>query len=614
MFNIPKHLQQISGAKHTHLIFKSAKSKVGLPVRVNWHQLTYGLQIASHKVLNHKNDAALFSPWSPKDGQSGRTKDCPESTALLVFDLDKVDCMDPQVISDWCAPYANFVHTTYSHGVAEKGCFRIYIPLNQSIPIKDYQKNHEFVLNSLPNIKSRIDLSSSDIARCFFMPSCPSETKSLAKYVMCFSGIYAPTIYEDLTSNLSNIINELLPPPAANQGSRNTNLASYAGKAYANGMTPQNFIYEAMRWGSNCQPPMEPNEIHSVINSMWQTHIRNNSAPILSKNIPAKFLRSADEIKNDPPLEWIVRGILPSNGIGAIYGAPSSGKTFLALDLAIAIARGNHWFGNPTIKKSVAYVALEGSHGIRQRILAWEKSNSTAAPKILNFVTTSVSVEDEFAWKTLSNEIFTTLGSGAVVFIDTLNRASPTADENTSASMGRIIESAKYMAGVIGGFVMFVHHAGKDAGKGLRGHSSLLAALDTVIRVNCTNNQRTWSIEKSKDSEIGICNAFELKTIELGSKDIWGIPHTSCTVTQGILKPLSKPISGKHQQKVMAVIAEMLLNEPLKKIALTDLEKNVAGRLETGDPKRVNERAKTAVASLVESGHLIVTNGYITPS
>jgi KaiC/GvpD/RAD55 family RecA-like ATPase len=359
---------------------------------------------------------------------------------------------------------------------------------------------------------------------------------------------------------------------------------------------------------------MDSEEVHSVVNSMWQTHTRNNPASMPNKSRPTKFLRSAEDLRNDPPLEWTVRGVLPNNGIGAIYGAPSSGKTFLALDLAFAIATGKHWFGNPTLLRPVAYVALEGSHGIRQRMAAWEKSNSITTPNNLYFVTTSVSVEDEIAWRSLSKEIASTLGAGAIVFIDTLNRASPTADENTSASMGKIIEAAKYMANAINGFVMFVHHAGKDAGKGLRGHSSLLAALDTVIKVSSSANQRVWSIEKSKDSEIGICNAFELKTVVLGSEDMWGIAHTSCTVSQGILKPQSKPIKGKNQQQVINVLTEMLLDDSPEAITHSDLEIEVAKALHIEDPKRAKERAKQAIASLVDSGRLLLTNGSITPN
>jgi hypothetical protein len=608
IFNIPNHLQKLSGSKNDHLIFKSANSKIGTPVRLNWHELTYNLQSACHKVSPNKLDVELFSPWSPLENSFGRTKDCVESTALLAFDLDKIDIMDIEKISEWCLPYASFAHTTYSHGIDGKGCFRVYIPLENSIPIDQYQATHSKILETLPDIKSRIDLSSGDSARCFFMPSCPPETKELARYKICFSEIYAPTTLNiTITSNdLSNVA-----PPNQKQGNRNNGLASYAGKAYAMGKTIDEFLPEAINWGLECDPPLDMTEIKSVASSMWQTHLRNNPPLTATKAI---YLRSADDLKKDPPLEWVVRGVLPSNGMGAIYGQPSSGKTFLALDLAFAIATGKHWFGNPTIQRPVAYVALEGSHGIRQRMAAWEKSNSTTTPKNLYFVTASVSVEDELAWRALSKEIGSTLGAGAIVFIDTLNRASPTADENTSASMGKIIEAAKYMANVINGFVMFVHHAGKDSQKGLRGHSSLLAALDTVIKVSSAANQRVWSIEKSKDSQIGICNAFELKTVELGSEDIWGIAHTSCTVSQDILKPQSKPIKGKNQQQVINVLTDLLLDDSSQEITQTDLEIKVAKNLDIDNPKRAKERAKQAIASLVDSGHLLLTNGSVTPN
>lgn len=613
MHSIPTHLQKVAGIKKQHLIFSTAKAKTGFPVTINWNQFTYSMQMSCHKIINDKLDSELFSPWSPKEASLGRTKDCVDSTSLIAFDLDKIDTMDVELVSSWCSPYANFAHTTFSHGIQGKGCFRVYIPLKNPIPIDDYQSIHAGILETIPEIKSRVDLSSSDIARCFFMPSCPKETENLASFAISFSEIYASPITKFI-NRYDNQANLSFAPPPALEGNRNNLLASYAGKAYVTGLTPQGFITEALQWGAECQPPMDSGEVHSVVNSMWQTHSRNNPASVLNSSKPTKFLRTAEDLRNDPPLEWTVRGVLPNNGIGAIYGAPSSGKTFLALDLAFAIATGKNWFGNPTMQRPVAYVALEGSHGIRQRMAAWEISNSITTPKNLYFITASVSVEDDLAWRALSKEISSTLGDGAIVFIDTLNRASPTADENTSASMGRIIEAAKYMANSINGFVMFVHHAGKDSQKGLRGHSSLLAALDTVIKVSSASNQRVWAIEKSKDSEIGICNAFELKTVELGSEDTWGITHTSCTVSQGILKPQPKPIKGKHQQQVINVLTDLLLGDSSEVITQTDLEIKVAKNLDIDNPKRAKERAKIAVASLLDSGHLLRTNGGITPN
>jgi hypothetical protein len=141
-----------------------------------------------------------------------------------------------------------------------------------------------------------------------------------------------------------------------------------------------------------------------------------------------------------------------------------------------------------------------------------------------------------------------------------------------------------------------------------------LAALDTVIKVTNSNNQRIWAIEKSKDSETGICCAFELETIELDSQDSWGITHTSCVVNQGILKPKSKPVTGKNQKSVMAALLELQLELGTQEITLDNLINKVAGILELSDPKRGPERSKSAVKSLIESGHLNVANGYVKPN
>jgi hypothetical protein len=38
-------------------------------------------------------------------------------------------------------------------------------------------------------------------------------------------------------------------------------------------------------------------------------------------------------------------GILPSEGLAAMYGPSGSGKSFLAFDLGVSITEGSDWFG-----------------------------------------------------------------------------------------------------------------------------------------------------------------------------------------------------------------------------------------------------------------------------
>jgi hypothetical protein len=49
-------------------------------------------------------------------------------------------------------------------------------------------------------------------------------------------------------------------------------------------------------------------------------------------------LLSAAEVANRPPMEWLVRGMLPAQGLAAMYGASGSGRSVLMLDLCAAVA------------------------------------------------------------------------------------------------------------------------------------------------------------------------------------------------------------------------------------------------------------------------------------
>ena len=49
--------------------------------------------------------------------------------------------------------------------------------------------------------------------------------------------------------------------------------------------------------------------------------------------------------------------------------------------------------------------------------------------------------------------------------------------------------------------VLVVHHTGKDAKKGERGHTALRAAADTILRLSKKNSALTLKCEKQKDAE-----------------------------------------------------------------------------------------------------------------
>lgn len=86
---------------------------------------------------------------------------------------------------------------------------------------------------------------------------------------------------------------------------------------------------------------------------------------------PRFKLLTAAVIAALPPMEWRIRGVLPKTGIGAVYGLPGCGKSFLALDTLGAIAAGRAWFSHAVTPAPCVYLGLEGEAGVGQRIQAY---------------------------------------------------------------------------------------------------------------------------------------------------------------------------------------------------------------------------------------------------
>lgn len=334
-----------------------------------------------------------------------------------------------------------------------------------------------------------------------------------------------------------------------------------------------------------------------------------------TKAPPLRFnLLSGTELCNAPPMRWIVRGVLPSEGLAALYGPSGSGKSFLTLDIAASIAGGAYnWFGRRVTQCPVTYVCLEGEQGMGKRVKAWNLHHRKPIPDSLRFLTKAFDLLNGDDVAELSKAIRAAGGGGGLVILDTLNRAAPGADENSSVDMGNIIAAAKRLQSLIDGLVLLVHHTGKDAARGLRGHSSLYAALDGAIEVTKTDARREWSVAKSKDDETGTVHAFRLDVVQVGFDDE-GEEVTSCVAvpddTIEAVKQVKLP-SGGNQKIALGALAEPLrTSKEFNKdgapnghpcIRLDEAVSLVAERM-VCEGKHKSSRAKEAVTGLVARG------------
>ena len=91
---------------------------------------------------------------------------------------------------------------------------------------------------------------------------------------------------------------------------------------------------------------------------------RKSNDPPLFSVMTEKEIRQRAEGDSDT----LVKGLIPSEEFGILYGSPKAFKSFLALDLCYHVANGRPWAGRSVKQGAAAYVAAEGASGIPRRV------------------------------------------------------------------------------------------------------------------------------------------------------------------------------------------------------------------------------------------------------
>lgn len=239
-----------------------------------------------------------------------------------------------------------------------------------------------------------------------------------------------------------------------------------------------------------------------------------------------------DTIK-DEPVSWIIDNVLPDKGFAALYGPPGSYKSFIALDIAEAVATGRPWMGNQvTNPGAVLYIAGEGHGGIGARIKACKINHQTqdgAEIYVIRYQLNLRSSADDFnlLMESIDDLIERTGIELRLVQIDTLARAFGGGNENDSQDMGAFIHNAGRLQRKLDCALMVLHHSGKDATKGLRGHSSLLGAVDTQLELQKLEQEvkqdgiagkGVITVSKQKDGQDNVKFGFEMILIDINQK------------------------------------------------------------------------------------------------
>lgn len=293
--------------------------------------------------------------------------------------------------------------------------------------------------------------------------------------------------------------------------------------------------------------------------------------------------------------QWLIEDILESGTLGMLYGAPASGKSFLALDMGACVATGLDWHGNEVQQGGVLYFVGEGLQGIIRRKEAWSISHRTDLNYSMSFSTQFVDLHNlENSLPEFIEEIRKVSEQTEVklLILDTLSRYY-SGDENAAGDMNHFISVLDNLRKEFGFAVLLVHHTGKDASRGARGSSVLRAALDTEIQVQKSNDVILITNTKQKDFELFPPRAFRLSQVELldeaGEKlvDNHGYPITSCILEEIDFPDNNNKSSqvGRNQQ-ILDELFEDLINQGQGTVQLEDLRKHFKSNIGAKEPRK----------------------------
>lgn len=274
-------------------------------------------------------------------------------------------------------------------------------------------------------------------------------------------------------------------------------------------------------------------------------------------------LTHASHIRAEIDPDYLIKGWITPNSISVMYGQPNVGKTFLALDIAHAVARGLPWGGCKVRPATVVYITLEGGAQFDLRVNAFEAPGFWVLKMPLSFM--DKTKDPTFICEALF-DLAAVHGKIGFIVIDTLARAMTGGDENSAQDMGRLIASAELLKERTGAHVMMIHHMGKNAAQGARGHSSLRAAIDTEIELTKEDGQDIIEAKatKQRDMAVGKSFRYQLREKNMG-EDRDGDPVTTCVVERAAdgEKPTRAKVTGK------AMIALQALQTALERDGVT---------------------------------------------
>lgn len=308
-------------------------------------------------------------------------------------------------------------------------------------------------------------------------------------------------------------------------------------------------VFELLQpWNDRCEPPWDDDELTRILENArtykqeptgYDNPLHGLEPVPAPPPAPSRLVFPSD-VSLDAIRERqegaLIQDLWHRGEFAVIYGDSTAGKSFVALDLAYAIARGEPWHGRQVKQGPVLYVCLEGASGFKLRMAACEVARGKAGRNFAMLPGRLVLSRNAHGDAGLA-EILTAAAEleksagkpVAAIVIDTLQRAMAGDDENSTSDMAAFVDRIGKIQQRTGAAVVLCHHT--NAAGNMRGSTALFASADAILKVaKAPGKRRRVYVEKVKDVEDGYdLFWFDLANVDIG-QDSAGVKYTAAVV------------------------------------------------------------------------------------
>jgi hypothetical protein len=274
---------------------------------------------------------------------------------------------------------------------------------------------------------------------------------------------------------------------------------------------------------------------------------------------PLPVVRASDITTPDCQQSWLIERLWVDQAVGIIGGSPKSGKTWLALEMAISVASGSPCLDTFTVSSPgpvLLYAAEDSAVSLRSRMETLARLHNVNFERLDVHIITMDSLRLDHPEHQDRLESTLQVYSPALLVLDPLVRVHAI-DENVAGQVAALLGYLRSLQRKSGTAIALVHHVRKNAspagaaGYSLRGSGDLYAWLDSFLYLRMHQGQRTLSAEHRS------APGFGPMTLELVQSDPPG-PHLKAAA-------INEALSDPPQHDLTVRILELLssASEPL---------------------------------------------------